>query len=97
MLENAKTLASAYKYKLICRVFSEGQQSVLIYSEDHHYAFCKLTLFICDMHALSNLNTIYIYSSPFLQRSSTARLPLEPLNIQIALPYRLISEVPSQK
>ena len=46
---------------------------------------------------LVNLNTIHIHSSSFLWRFSTACLPFKPLNIQIALSYRLISEVPSQK
>ena len=53
VLRNVKILASVYRYKLACRVFSEGQQSVLIYSEDYYYVFCKLILFVCNMHALS--------------------------------------------
>ena len=61
LLGNAKTLTSAYRYKLACRVFSEGQQSVLIHSEGHHYAFCKLTLFTCNTHALSKLQ-YYLHS-----------------------------------
>ena len=53
VLENIKILASVYRYKLACRVFSEGQQSVLTHSEGHHCAFCKLILFTYNMHALS--------------------------------------------
>ena len=84
LLGNAKTLASAYRYKLACRVFSGGQRSVLTHSGGRHCAFCKLTLFACDTHALSNLNTIHIHSSSFLRRSSTACLSLGPLNSCLA-------------
>ena len=66
------------------------QETTFVHSASSYslYAICML---------LANLNTIYIHSSSFLWRSSTACLPLGPLNIQIALSYRPISRVPSQK
>ena len=41
---------------------------------------------------LANLNTIHIHSSPFLQRSSTACLPLGPLDT-FGVKQRLLSDL----